>query len=73
MLCILALSRRFLGHGACEKESRPLHKHHFRLVLLYMPSLTARLRRVIRFPYCFRYGKVKTQYWDIGEIRITKG
>ena len=64
--CILALSRRFIGHGACKKKSRPPHKHHFRLDLLHVLSSTARLCKVIRFPYSFRCGKVETQYcwWD---------
>ena len=70
--CILALSQRFLGHSACEEELRPPHKHHPRLVLLHMPSSTTRLCRVIWFPYGFRYGKVETQHWDVGEIGITR-
>ena len=57
MPCILALLRRFLGHGAYEGELRPPHKHHPRLVLFRVPSSIARLRKVIQFPYGFGCGK----------------
>ena len=69
---ILALLQKFLRHVTCEEESRPPHKHHHRLVVLYIPFLTTKVCRVIQFPYGFRCKNVKTKYWDVGKIKIQK-